>query len=221
MGRVRAEYWAIFWLVYVHLLFFRHSGPLLCPLEKSVGFFKPGTFLSDHIRTQPRSRGVRGRRCVLRWCVLHRPYPNAPPHPHTCQPASGFRSARGQRWRQGQPRDPNRLARRRVWDLAGVPLSGRGARGARGQTIRGSPFQPKPKPALGGSGAVTKERARCAKRLLCPHSLGPVSNGRRGVVVAGVALGGGSSGSPKVRAAVASQAKATVVSSTSFFGECS
>ena len=71
MGRVRAEYWAIFWLVYVHLLFFRHSGPLLCPLEKSVGFFKPGTFLSTHIRTQPRSRGVRGRWCVLGWCVLH------------------------------------------------------------------------------------------------------------------------------------------------------
>ena len=74
MGRVRAEYWAIFWLVYVHLLFFRHSGPFLCPLGKSVGFFKPGTFLSEVIRTQPRSPVVRVGRCVLGWCVLHRPY---------------------------------------------------------------------------------------------------------------------------------------------------
>ena len=61
------------------------------------------------------------------------------------------------------------------------------------------------KSALAGSGAVTKQRARSSERLLCLHSLGSVSNCRG--AVAGVALGGGSHGCTKVRAAVTSQAK--------------
>ena len=137
-----------------------------------------------------------------------------PPAPYL---TAGFGSARGQRWRQGQPRGPNRLARRRVWDLAGFPAGGRGARGARGQTIRRSRFQAKS--ALEGPGAVTKQRAHCTERVLCPHSLGSVSNCRGGV--AGVLLGGGSHGCFKVEQRLHRKRKTTMVSSTSFFGASS
>jgi hypothetical protein len=120
-----------------------------------------------------------------------------------CPPPAGFGGALGQRWRQGQPRGPNQLARRRVLDLVGVPASGRGARGPRRQTIRRSSFQPRS--AQAESSAVTKQRAPCAKRVPCCHSSGSVSNCRGDV--SGVPLGGGSHECTKVRAAVTSQAK--------------
>ena len=37
MGGAGGSYWAICWLFYVQVLFFRHSGPRLYPLTKSVG----------------------------------------------------------------------------------------------------------------------------------------------------------------------------------------
>jgi hypothetical protein len=58
---------------------------------------------------------------------------------------------------------------------------------------------------LAESRAVTKQRAHCAEYRLCPHSLGSLSNCRG--AVAGAALGGGSHGCTKVRAAVTSHAK--------------
>jgi hypothetical protein len=67
MGGAGGSYWAICWLFYVPHKIFRHSGPRLYPLTKSVGL---QTSSMSCPPTYDAHKNIRW--CKTRWCVLGR-----------------------------------------------------------------------------------------------------------------------------------------------------
>jgi hypothetical protein len=58
MGRAGAAYLVIFWLFHVHMLFFRHAGPLSCPLETFLGTKVRRSFAQKPTNTTAKSVGL-------------------------------------------------------------------------------------------------------------------------------------------------------------------
>ena len=74
MGGAGGSYWAIWWLFYVQVLFFRHSGPRLYPLTKSVGLQTSSMSCPPTYDAHKNIRWCKTRWCVLRRCGFRRPY---------------------------------------------------------------------------------------------------------------------------------------------------
>jgi hypothetical protein len=74
MGGACGSYWAICWLFYVPYKTFRHSGPRLYPLIKSVGHQTSFLFCPPTYDAHKNIRWCKTRLCVLRRYGFRRPY---------------------------------------------------------------------------------------------------------------------------------------------------